>query len=363
MSSPDIGEAEIEAVTEVLRSGTLSLGPNLGRFESAFADYVGASHAVAVSSGTSGLHLCVRAAGIGAGDEVVTSPFSFVASANCILYEGAEVVFADIDEETLTLDPERAAEAVGERTRAVLPVHVFGQPCALDEIGALCDRFGLTLIEDACEAIGAEYRGRRVGTFGQTAVFAFYPNKQMTTGEGAVVDTDDAAIAALIASMRNQGRDEGGAWLTHERLGYNYRLNEMAAALGLVQLGRIEEILARREKVAGLYRDRLAGIPGASLIAAGPHTTRFSWFAAIARLDPAIDRDKVIERLAERGIPARAYFSPLHLQPLYRRLYGHKEGDFPITERVAQSTLALPFHNRLSEEDVETVCRALADSL
>jgi perosamine synthetase len=363
MSSPDIGEAEIEAVTAVLRSGTLSMGPNVEAFESAFADYVGTKHAVAVSSGTAGLHLCVRAAGIGRDEEVITSPFSFVASANCILFEGAKAVFADIDEETLTLDPKRAAEALTDRTRAILPVHVFGQPCAMDELDALCTRFGLAMIEDACEAIGAEYRGRRVGTFGQSAVFSFYPNKQMTTGEGAVVTTDDDSIATLLASLRNQGRDEGGAWLNHERLGYNYRLNEMAAALGKVQLGRIDEILDRREAVANLYHDRLEAIPGVRLIAPGPDTTRFSWFAAIARLDPGIDRDSVIERLAERGIPARAYFSPLHLQPLYRRLYGHEEGDFPVTERVARSTLALPFHNRLGEADVDTVCRALAELL
>ena len=360
MSSPDIGEAEIEAVTAVLRSGILSLGPSVDRFEAAFAGYVGTAHAVAVSSGTAGLHLCVRAAGVGPGDEVVTSPFSFVASANCILYEGARVVFADIDEESLTIDPAAVAAAVTERTRAVLPVHVFGQPCAIEEIDRICEHGGFALIEDACEAIGAEYRNRRVGTFGNSAVFSFYPNKQMTTGEGAIVTTDSDSTATTLRSLRNQGRDAGGAWLCHEQLGYNYRLGEMAAALGLVQIGRIEAMLAQREGVAGLYRERLHAIAGARLIEPAPDTTRLSWFAAIVRLDPGINRDGVIDRLAERGIPSRAYFSPLHLQPLYRALYGHREGDFPVTERVARSTIALPFHNRLTEEEVDTVCRTLA---
>jgi perosamine synthetase len=359
MGAPDIRDEDIEAVVQVLRSGTLSLGPSIRRFEEAFADYIGVPHAIAVSSGTAALHLCVRAAGIAAGDEIVTTPFSYIASANCALFEGATPVFVDIDEETMTIDPDLAAAAVTERTRALLPVHVFGQPCNMDPLAAICAEGGLALIEDACEAIGAEYRGRKVGTFGDSAVFSFFPNKQMTTGEGAIVTTGDEATASLLRSLRNQGRDERGAWLTHARLGYNYRMTELSAALGLSQIGRIEEMLAQREKVAGLYRERLGSIRGTRLIEPAAWTTRLSWFAAVVRLDPGIARDDVIEELAALGIPARAYFSPLHLQPFYRSRFGYCEGAFPVTERVARATLALPFHNGLTEEQVDMVCGAL----
>ena len=362
MGSPDIGDEEIEAVVRVLRSGTLTMGDATRGFEAAFADYIGVPHAVAVSSGTSALHLCVRAAGIGEGDEVVTSPFSYVASANCILFERATPVFVDVDEETMTIDPGLAAAAITDRTRAVLPVHVFGQPCAMDELTALCAARGLALIEDACEAIGAEYRGRKVGTFGDSAVFSFFPNKQMTTGEGAIVTTGDEATASAIRSLANQGRDPGGGWLS-ARFGYNFRMTEMSAALGLVQIGRIEEMLEKRERVASLYRERLAGVPGARLIEPGPATTRMSWFAAIVRLDPPLDRDRVIEGLAAQDIPARPYFSSLHLLPWYSEPFGYSEGDFPVAERIARSTLALPFHNNLGASEVDMVCEALEDVL
>jgi perosamine synthetase len=359
MSAPDIREEDVEAVASVLRSGVLSLGPALLAFEAAFAAYMGTAHAVAVSSGTAGLHMCIRAAGIGEGDEVVTSPFGFVASANAILFERATPVFADIDAETMNLDPAAAAAAVTQRTRALLPVHVFGQPCDMDALGAL----GVPMIEDACEAIGAEYRGRRLGGFGNPAVFSFYPNKQMTTGEGAVITTDDAGLAETLRSLRNQGRDAGGAWLTHERLGYNYRLTEMSAALGESQLRRIDAMLDARAEVASRYRDRLAELPGVRLMAAAPATTRLSWFAAVARLEAEFDRDLAIERLAALGIPARAYFAPIHLQPLYRRQFGHGPGDFPVTERVARSTIALPFFAAMTEAQVALVCDALATVL
>jgi perosamine synthetase len=359
MGAPDIRDEDIEAVVRVLRSGRLSLGPSTARFEAAFADYVGVPHAVAVSSGTAALHLCVRAAGIAAGDEVITTPFSYIASANCALFEGATPVFVDIDEEAMTIDPKLAEAAVTERTRALLPVHVFGQPCAMDELVAICAGRKLALIEDACEAIGAEYKGRKVGSFGHSAVFSFFPNKQMTTGEGAIIITPDAATASVMRSLRNQGRDEGGAWLNHPRLGYNYRMTEMSAALGLSQLGRIEEMLTKRDAVASLYRRRLEALPGISLIEPAASTTRLSWFAAIARLGPGIERDIVIRELATLGIPARAYFSPLHLQPFYRSTFGYSEGDFPVTERVARSTLALPFHNGLTEKQLDMVCEAL----
>lgn len=359
MSRPDIREDDIEAVVSVLRSGTLSLGPWAERFERAFADYVGTAEAVAVSSGTAGLHMAVRAAGLGQGDKVLTSAFSFVASANCLLYEGAHPVFVDVDEPSMTIDPALARAAADERTRAILPVHVFGQACDMQPLIGLAAERDLVVIEDACEAIGAEYRGRRVGTFGASAVFSFYPNKQMTTGEGAVVTTDDRALAALLRSLRNQGRSSSGAWLSHERLGYNYRMSELSAALGAVQIGRIDEMLALRAAVAALYADRLSGVDGVSFLQPAPWTTRLSWFAAIARLDEGIDRDAVIGRLAAEGVPARAYFAPIHLQPLYREHFGCREGQLPVTERLGRSTLALPFHNAMTAGEVEAVCAAL----
>lgn len=363
MSAPEILQEDIEAVVAVLRSGTLSLGPMTDAFERAVANYIGVKHAVAVNSGTSGLHLCVKAAGIGDGDEVITSPFSFIASANCMLYERAVPVFADIEEETLGLDPERVAAAISPRTRGVLPVHVFGQPAALDPLMAICRRHDLAMIEDACEAMGAEYRGKRVGGFGQSACFSFYPNKQITTGEGAVVVTEDDTIAAALRSMRNQGRGAMDAWLQHETLGFNYRMTEMSAALGLAQMGRVEAILARRNAAAARYAAALGVLDGVRLIEPAPSTTRLSWFAAIARLDPVFDRDVLIARLAKRGIPARAYFCPLHLQPLYRNRFGFKGGEFPVSERVARSTIALPFFTAISDDQIDRVCAALSDVL
>jgi perosamine synthetase len=263
--------------------------------------------------------------------------------------------FVDIDEASLNLDPARVAEAVNERTRALLPVHVFGQPCAMDELMAIARQHELIVVEDACEAVGAEYRGRKVGTFGTASVFAFYPNKQMTTGEGAIITTDDDEWAALLCSLRNQGRDEMGTWLRHVRLGYNYRLDELSAALGLAQIERIEQLLSKREQVAAAYAERLRAVPGVQPLQPVPSTTRLSWFVYIVRLAPRIDRDTVIARLAERGVPARPYFTPIHLQPFYRQRFGYREGDFPITERVAASTLALPFHANLPENHVEYV--------
>jgi perosamine synthetase len=320
MSAPDITPEDIATVTAVLRSKVLSLGPFLSRFERAFARYIGAEHAVGVMNGTAGLHLCIRAAGIADGDEVITTPFSFVASANCMLYERAVPVFADIDETTMNLDPALAAAAVTARSRAVLPVHVFGQPCELTAFEDLCRAGNLLLLEDACEALGAEYRGRKIGTFGKATVFSFYPNKQITMGEGAVITTNDPEWAKLLRSLRNQGRNEMQTWLCHDRLGYNYRLPELSAALGFSQLQRIEALLARREAVAARYRKALAGIPGISVMRTAHSTSRLSWFAYIIRLAPDIDRDRVIAQLERRNIPSRVYFSPIHLQPLGARL-------------------------------------------
>jgi perosamine synthetase len=359
MSAPDIGPRERELITEVLQTPCLSIGPYIERFEAAFAAYVGTAHAIGVSSGTGGLHLCMVAAGIGPGDEVITTPFSFVASANCILYERGRPVFVDIDEASLNLDPEQVASAVTERTRALLPVHVFGQPCAMDELLAIARARDLVVVEDACEAVGAEYRGRKVGAFGRAAVFAFYPNKQMTTGEGGIVTTDDDQWANVLRSLRNQGRDEMGTWLHHIRLGYNYRLDELSAALGLAQIERIEELLAKRDAVAAAYAARLRTVAGVEPLQPVPTTTRLSWFVYVVRLAPEIDRDALIARLAEAGVPARPYFASIHLQPFYRERFGYQEGDFPVTERVAASSLALPFHANLSEDQIDYVVREL----
>ena len=362
MGAPDVREEDVEAVARVMRSGQLTMGPETRRFEAAFAAYVGASHAVAVSSGTAALHLCLRTAGVGPDDEVVTTPFSYVASANCILFERARPVFVDIDEETLTIDPSQAEAAVGARTRALLPVHVFGQPCEMDRLVDLCRRHDLALVEDACEAVGSAYRGRRIGGFGGMTVFSFFPNKQMTTGEGAIVTTDDAAVAATLRSLANQGRDATGAWLSAQ-FGYNYRMTDMSAALGLAQLGRIDEMLDMRAAVADLYRRRLATVAGVRLYEPGPDATAFGWFAAIVRLDPGLDRDRVIAELAVLGIPARPYFTPLHLLPWLGEPFGHRPGDFPVAERAARSTLALPFSNRLGAAQVDQVCEALEQVL
>jgi perosamine synthetase len=359
MSRPDIGVAEIELVNQVLQTPHLSMGPMVERFERDMALYIGTKHAIAVSSGTAGLHLCVRAARIGEGDEVITTPFSFVASANCILYVGARPVFVDIEPSSLNIDPGRIEAAITSRTRAILPVHAFGQPADMGPILDIAQRHGLAVIEDACEAIGAEYQHQKAGALGEAGVFAFYPNKQMTTGEGGVIVTDRDDWDALFRSLRNQGRDVFDAWLNHTRLGYNYRLDELSAALGVAQLGRIEELLARRQQVASMYDERLSAIRAATVPFVAPKTTRMSWFVYVIRLAPQIDRDHVMEELARRGIPSRLYFTPIHLQPFYRARFGYREGDYPVTESVAKRVLALPFYGGMPEEQVEYVCRNL----
>jgi perosamine synthetase len=359
MSSPDITLAEIDAVNAVLRTPSLSIGPRVDEFERRIAEYVGARHAVAVSSGTAGLHLAVIAAGVSDGDEVITTPFSFIASANVMLYERARPVFVDIDPQSLNIDPARIEAAITPRTKAILAVHAFGQPADMDAILNIARRHRLVVIEDACEAIGAEYKGRKVGALGRAGVFAFYPNKQMTTGEGGIIVTDDDEWDSLFRSLRNQGRDVFDAWLNHSRLGYNYRLDEMSAALGAAQMSRIEELLAKREKVAGWYKARLKEIAGVTAPFVAPTTTRSSWFVYVVRFAPGIDRNRVMSRLEERGIPSRPYFMPIHLQPFYRQRFGFAPGNFTITEQVATSTLALPFFSNMTEEQVETVCNTL----
>jgi len=387
LSKPDIGEREIEYVTRVLRSGRLSLGPALAEFEERFAAYVGARYAMATSSGTSALHLCVKALGIGAGDEVLTSSFSFVASVNCVLYEGALPAFVDIDPVTLNLDPERIREAIardyvwdsaearlvnrlsGRLLKAILPVHVFGLPCDMAPVLEIARTFNLRVIEDACEALGATYRGQAVGTFGDAAAFAFYPNKQMTTAEGGMVVTHDATIAETCRSLRNQGRDESAAWLRHTRLGYNYRLSDLHCALGLAQLERIEELLAARERVANCYSRLLAGIPEIAL----PHDpietktgAKRSWFVYVIRLRGSLApilRYELIEDLRKRGIACQTYFEAIHRQPYFREIELVPQRALPRTDAASESCLALPFFPSMSDEQVAEVCVAVRETL
>ena len=361
LARPDIGERELELVTQVLRSDVLALGPFAPRFEAGIATLAGRREGIACSSGTAGLHLGLRALGIRAGDEVITTPFSFVASANCILYEGATPRFVDIEADSLGIDPALVDPVAGDRTRAILPVHVFGRPCRIGELVGLARERGWAVVEDACEGLGSTVGGRPLGSFGDVAVFAFYPNKQITTGEGGMVVTDDPELAELMRSLRNQGRDTDGTWLRHVRLGYNYRLDELSAAVGVAQVERLAELRAGRDRVVRAYERALGGRDWIRLPRAGDDEA-VDWFVYVVRLDPSIDRDALIPRLAELGVPARPYFQPLHLQPLYRERFGFRPGDFPVTERVAASTLALPFSSRLPDEDVEYVAAALIEA-
>ncbi len=361
MSLPQITGEEIHAVVKVMQSRNLSIGAQTIAFEKSAAEVAGATYAVAVSNGTSGLHMCMIAAGIGPGDEVITSPFSFVASANCILYEQATPVFVDIDPATLNIDPAKIESAITSRTRAILPVHIFGQPADMDPILAIAKQHKLLVIEDACEAIGAEYKGQRVGALGKAGAFAFYPNKQATAGEGAVLVTNDEEWANLFRSLRNQGRDQFDEWLVHSRLGYNYRLSELNAAVGMVQLKRIEELLSRRESVAKEYTQRLRKIEGVAPLELAATTTRMSWFIYPAHFAKGINRNLVMSLLAERGIPSRPYFSPIHLQPFYRKRFGFSPGTFPECEQAGNSFLALPFYTDMKPEEVALVCDTLAE--
>lgn len=358
MSAPDITEEDVQAVAEVVRSGRLALGPKTEEFEKLIANYVGVKHAVAVSSGTAALHLIVKALDIGPGDEVLVPSFTFVASVNVILYEGATPVFVEIEPETYNLDPEDLERKVTSRTKAIMVVDVFGHPAEWDEILRIAAKHNLKVIDDSCEAIGAEYKGRKLGQFGDAAAFAFYPNKQMTTGEGGVIVTNDDDIAKLCRSMRNQGRGETGAWLEHERLGYNYRMTEMSAALGISQLKRLESFLKKREQVAQMYTERLSKLEFVRPAVVRPYV-RMSWFVYVVTLAEGLHRDPVMKALAERGIPTRGYFSPVHLQPYIRKQLGTKEGMLPVTESVAQRTIALPFHGNMSETEVDQVVEAL----
>jgi perosamine synthetase len=363
LSSPYLDEREEELVLEVLRSGRLSLGPFVDRFEEAFAEAVGAPYAAAVSSGTAGLHLLCRIAGLGPGDEVITSPYSFAASANCFLYEGATPVFADVDPRTYNLDPDAVAAAVTARTKAVVAVDIFGYPCELDSLRELCGRHGLTLVQDACEALGSEYRGRRVGSHGPSAVFAFYPNKQITTGEGGMVTTHSEEEWRLLRSLRNQGRADAGGWLDHARLGFNYRLDDVHAALGVAQVEKLDRILELRAGVADRYRQLLAGVPGLTLPLPDDEDHVRSWFVYVVELDEGLDRERVIAALDADGVQTARYLPCIHLQSYVRERFGFEEGLCPVAESLARRTLAIPFHTALAVDAQERVAASLERAL
>ena len=363
LARPVLGEEEERAVIEVLRSGQLSLGRQLDEFEQLFAQALGAPRASAVSSGTAGLHLALRAVRVEEGDEVVTSPFSFVASANVALYEGARPIFADIDPVTLNLDPQAAAAAVTRRTRALLPVHIFGYPAEMASLEELAAREGLAIVEDACEALGATDGGVAVGARGNPAAFGFYANKQLTTGEGGMVTMADAAMKERIDSERNQGRAPDMGWLDHDRLGFNYRLDELSCALGIVQLGRLRETLAGRARVADLYREALAEVEGLALPCEDSDGKQRGWFVFVVQLPHGVDRDATVRALAERGIQSKPYLPAIHLMSFYRERFGHREGEFPVCEDVSARSIALPFFPEMGEAHVERVATELRTHL
>ncbi len=361
LSRPDITEKEIERVTQVLRGPELSLGPVVSEFERALAEYVGRRRAVAVNSGTSGLFLSLLALGVGPGDEVITTPFTFIASATCIMMAGATPVFVDIDSVSLNIDPRRIEAAVTGRTKAILPVEVFGNPAGFDRVHEIAKRRGLPVVEDSCEALGSALNGKKAGTFGTLSTFGFYPNKQITTGEGGMILTDDDDLADTCVSLRNQGRGKEGGWLAHERLGYNFRLSDINCALGVAQLSRIGEIKAKRRQVATWYQEMLAG-EDRLVVPTEPAEGELSWFVFVVRLREQFSqrqRDAILEELSRQGIQGSNYFPPVHLQPFIAGRYNYHEGDFPITESVSRRTIALPFHNHLTEQDVALVCGAL----
>jgi len=388
MSSPDLTDADRQAVMDVVNTPNLSMGPKIDSFEGAFCDLTGAKHAIGVNSGTAGLHLCVRAADIDVGDIVITTPFSFVASTNVILFEKAVPVFVDVDPLTGNIDTKRLEQAVDDlflggdaalkwlprqlplvnrgalkSVKAVLPVDVFGQPADYDPINEIASRYNLTVIEDSCEALGGEYKGKPAGMLGDYGVFAFYPNKQITTGEGGMIITDDDQAAEFMRALRNQGRAPGDTWLQHTHLGYNYRLDEMSAALGLSQMERLDALLKSRAQVAEWYAHHLAQIEEVTPPQLVENTTQVSWFVYVIRVDKSINRDRLAQMLENDGVPVRPYFAPIHLQPYMVNMFGYQHGDYPVTEDLGDRSLALPFSGRMTEEEVVTVCQRIADAL
>lgn len=384
MSYPDITDAERQAVLNVLNTPNLAMGPQIDAFEAVISKYAGAKEAIAVNSGTAGLHLCVRAAGIGMNDLVVTTPFSFIASTNVLLFEKAIPVFVDVDPLTGNIDPLKVAAAVRELQeggqaarhwlprkgaeqpgplKGILAVDVFGQPADYDSLNKIAHEARIPVIEDSCESLGAEYKGRKAGMLADYGVFAFYPNKQITTGEGGIIVTNDDKAAHFMRALRSQGRAPGDTWLQHTYMGYNYRMDEMSAALGVVQMSRIEQLLQKRQQVADWYEERLSEIHGVEAPHLVEDTTRVSWFVYVIRFDASLDRDTLAKELGERGIPVRPYFLPIHLQPYMVEQFGYREGDFPVTEDLGRRGLALPFSGMMTEEQVEIVCNTLRDCI
>lgn len=379
MSLPDITDKEREAVAKVMATNYLSMGPYVQSFEQAFRDFTGAKHAVAVNSGTAGLHLCVRAAGWSDGDRVITTPFSFVSSTNVLLYERITPIFVDAEPETGNIDPVQLKTAVddlmgfesaaakwlppkgdrGGQLKGILAVDVFGQPADYDAIYDSAIPYGLTVIEDSCEALGAMYKGRHAGMLADMGVFAFYPNKQITTAEGGLVVTNDDKDASIIRSLRNQGRAEGDTWLAHTYLGYNYRMDELSAALGTIQMSRFEELITKRARAAEWYREELSDIDEIELPHTAATTTRSSWFVYVIRLKDAERRDEVSRKLKALGIPVRPYFSPIHLQPYIQERFGYEPGRFPVTEDLGRRGLAIPFSGKITREQIAQVGSAL----
>jgi perosamine synthetase len=381
MSSPDLDQSDIEAVLSTLKTKYLSIGPKIQEFEDMFCKFTGAKYAIGVNSGTAGLHLCVRAAGIQQGDYVITTPFSFVSSSNVILFEKAIPIFVDVDPQTGNIDAEQAAQAAedilsGNATRAnqwmprqgadsngqlksILPVDVFGQPADYRKLQSITNTHALTIIEDSCEALGAMYEGKPAGMLGDFGVFAFYPNKQITTGEGGMIVTNNDEFAVRMRALRNQGRAPGDTWLQHTYLGYNYRLDEMSAALGIAQMERVEQLLQKRQQVADWYNTKLSTIKGLALPHITPATTRMSWFVYVIRLDQSLNRDRVADMLLDAGIPVRPYFLPIHLQPYIASQFGYREGDYPVTEDLGKRSLAVPFSGIMTKAQVDLVCEVI----
>lgn len=385
MSSPDINEEDKQAIYDTLQTGYLSIGPKIEALEQSFCDYTGAAEAIGVNSGTSGLHLCVRAAEIVEGDLVITTPFSFVSSTNVLLFERAVPVFVDVDpktgninsthvkqavEDIISKDPEKMKKWLPRKMngkvgplKAILSVDVFGQPADYDQLQKISSNHDLVLIEDSCEALGAEYKHKKAGRFGDFGVFAFYPNKQITTGEGGLVISDDQKYADMIRALRNQGRAPGDTWLQHTYLGYNYRLDELSAALGVSQMKRVDTLIDNRQRVADWYNKKLCEVDGVETPFISPDTTRMSWFVYVIRLDEKINRDELAKRLDHAGIPVRPYFLPIHLQPYMAKQFGYQPGDYPVTEDIGIRSLALPFSGIMTEKQVDLVCEKLFECL
>jgi perosamine synthetase len=365
LSRPDITEKEIEAVCAVLRTPNLSLGPKLAEFEAAFAEYIGRKRAVAVNSGTSGLFLCMLALGIAPGDEVITTPFTFIATSNSVMMVGAKPVFVDIDPASLNIDAAKIESKITEKTKAIMPVEVFGNPAGFDKVCEIAQKHNLAVIEDSCEALGSELNGKKAGTFGTMSIFAFYPNKQITTGEGGMILTDDDDLADMCVSLRNQGRGKGSTWLSHERLGYNFRLSDINCVLGIVQLSRIDELKAKRKQVAKWYQEMLAA-DKRLIVPTEPDNCDVNWFVFVVRLADCFtlqQRDKVLAAMRVQGIQVKNYFPPVLLQPFMAEQFGCGKGDFPVTESVCKSTISLPFYNNLTKDEVAIVCKTLKESL